>query len=293
MTWHPTTIPQFIVRPLAILFVVLLSAPLAYAQDADLLERGKLVYEELAGDVGCAYCHGLEGRGDGTAGIGAPDIAGAQDSAIRSSLAGAVPMMGFIQLSARDLDAVIAYVGRLGDDEPAQTSPPETSDAGETGDSRNNAGGGFDPAALSGSPMEYETYNVDITADGYVPVVLDLEVGKRAQIVIRNRTQTEHHYKIEGLIPANPLWLTTPAGDQPEEMSDAEHESHHAGQYVAWRDESPGGIQPSGGDVHLWAFVSSPNGGKDVMIFTPTNRGTFRVFCPLHPDEFVGEVRVQ
>lgn len=293
MTRHPSPQPHVARVPLVALFLLLVAAPLAFAQDAGLLEQGKLIYDETAGGVGCAYCHGLQGRGDGTAGVGAPDIAGAHESAIRSSLAGAVPMMGFIQLAPNDLTAVIAYVAQLGQAnvpeapaEPAEPAAPENAPSG-------TSGGGFDAAALTGAQLEYVTVNVDITENGYVPEVLTLDVGQRVQIVLRNRTFDEHHYKVEGLIPANPFWLSTPVGEQPEDMTEAEHESHHAGQYVAWRDMSPGGIQPTGGDVHLWAFANSPSGGKDVMIFTPTNRGTFRVSCPLHPDVFVGEVRVQ
>lgn len=78
------------------------------------LERGEKIFQETAGGVGCAYCHGVRGMGDGTAGAGAPVIAGAQQSAIRSSLAGAVPMMGFIKLSPTELEDVAAYVTYLG-----------------------------------------------------------------------------------------------------------------------------------------------------------------------------------
>ncbi len=38
-------------------------------------------------------------------------------------------------------------------------------------------------------------------------------------------------------------------------------------------------------------YAFSPGGGKDVVLFTATNTGTFQVVCPLHP-EFVGEVTV-
>jgi len=103
------------------------------------LERGEKIYQETAGSVGCAYCHGVQGMGDGTAGAGAPVIAGAQLSAIRSSLAGAVPMMGFIKLSPSELEDVAAYVAYLGTltGTDASASPPseapsrtEATDAG-------------------------------------------------------------------------------------------------------------------------------------------------------------------
>ena len=47
-------------------------APTVVAPPADdeILELGRLVYEETAGDAGCAECHGLDGRGAGTSGGG-------------------------------------------------------------------------------------------------------------------------------------------------------------------------------------------------------------------------------
>lgn len=77
---------------------------------SDKLQLGKAVFEERAGGVGCAFCHGIDARGNGTAGVNAPAIVGAQESALRSSLAGAVPMMGFITLTEEELHAVVQYL---------------------------------------------------------------------------------------------------------------------------------------------------------------------------------------
>lgn len=86
----------------------------------DVLALGKLVYEEKAGGVGCAYCHGLLGTGKGTAGVDAPNIIGVQEAALRSSLAGAVPLMGFISLTEEEIQAVLAYLQALAQPPAAQ-----------------------------------------------------------------------------------------------------------------------------------------------------------------------------
>ncbi len=81
-----------------LLLGTLIAVSVAFAQD-DVLASGKKIFQETAGGVGCAYCHGPEARGDGVAGLAAPNIVGAQMPAIRSSLRGGVPAMSFIKLS--------------------------------------------------------------------------------------------------------------------------------------------------------------------------------------------------
>ena len=66
---------------------------------SEMIEAGRLIYEETAGGVGCAYCHGLDGNGDGTAGVEAARVVGAEESALRGAMSGAVPLMTFITLS--------------------------------------------------------------------------------------------------------------------------------------------------------------------------------------------------
>ncbi len=75
--------------------------------------QGKLIWEEAAGGVGCAYCHGLEGKGSGTSGQGAPNIRGTNKSQIRRAVAGGVPLMSFIKLNEEELAAVAEYVQYL------------------------------------------------------------------------------------------------------------------------------------------------------------------------------------
>jgi mono/diheme cytochrome c family protein len=42
----------------------------------DQLAQGKLIFEKTAGGVGCASCHALDGKGNGPAGLNAPNIRG-------------------------------------------------------------------------------------------------------------------------------------------------------------------------------------------------------------------------
>lgn len=78
----------------------------------DPLAKGKLVFEKTAGGVGCASCHGLDGKGN-LPGVGAPDIRGASEDRVRRALGGGVPMMSFIKLSEEEKAAVVAYLQEL------------------------------------------------------------------------------------------------------------------------------------------------------------------------------------
>jgi plastocyanin len=198
----------------------------------------------------------------------APDIVGAQMPAIRSSLAGGVPVMSFIELNERELAAVAAYVRRLAEPEPRASNSP-----------------------AAGAPTRVITVNVDITEEGFQPASISIPLGQMVQLVVRNRTMVEHHYRVVGLVPKNLLWLADPPTERLEGVSDDEHEAHHATDFVAWRAPSPSGIQPTGDEVHAWAHIYAPGGGKDVILFAATNTGTFQVVNPLHP-EMVGNVTV-
>lgn len=246
----------------------------AFGQNDD-LTAGRRIYTETAGGVGCAYCHGLDAKGEGVAGLDAPNIVGAQLSAVRSSLAGGVPVMGFIQLNERELAAVAAYLQQLAEPEPEPEPAAEEPAA---------------PAAAAPA-VPFITINIDITDDGFQPSSISIPVDQRVKLVVRNRTSVEHHYKIVGLVPANLLWLAEPETVAREGVTDEEHDAHHASSYVAWRAPSFTGIQPRGDEVHAWAYRYSPGGGKDVVLFTATNTGTFPVVCPLHPG-LAGEVTV-
>lgn len=80
---------------------------------SDLLAKGKLIFDKTAGGTGCASCHGLDGKGQGTAGVGAPDNRGASEEKVRNALAGGVPLMSFIKLTDEEITAVVAYLKYL------------------------------------------------------------------------------------------------------------------------------------------------------------------------------------
>lgn len=87
------------------------TAAYADAENDALIDQGRIIYDETAGGVGCAACHGLQATGDPDA--GAPFIRGAGKSEVDAALDGAVPMMGFIELNKQERKAIVAYLGYL------------------------------------------------------------------------------------------------------------------------------------------------------------------------------------
>ncbi len=85
--------------------------------DQELLAIGKEIFDVTAGGLGCAFCHGLDGKGDGPAGIGAPANRGLDrskfDAAISDGESGAMEFLDG-QLNNSEKDAVIEYLGWLG-----------------------------------------------------------------------------------------------------------------------------------------------------------------------------------
>jgi len=73
-------------------------------------ERGKVIFEQTAGGVGCASCHGMDGAGN--ANLSTPDIRGADEARVRSALAG-VSFMSGIRLTDAELAAVLAHLQTL------------------------------------------------------------------------------------------------------------------------------------------------------------------------------------
>ncbi|MBI2854700.1 MAG: cytochrome c [Chloroflexi bacterium] len=78
--------------------------------NTDTLAAGKLIFEKTAGGVGCASCHGLDGKGGKS---GAPDIRGASEAKVRTAVTGGVLAMSFIKLGDSDITAVAAYLKYL------------------------------------------------------------------------------------------------------------------------------------------------------------------------------------
>jgi mono/diheme cytochrome c family protein len=266
----------------------------AIVWDLEVLTLGKLLYEETAGGVGCAYCHGLDGRGEGTAGVEAPGVVGAQEAALRSSLAGAVPLMGFIKLTETEFAAVLLYLQFLKNPDPTL----------------------FDGTGLKVIP----TVNIYMTEEGFEPSSITIAAGERVRLVLRNRTLKERHYRVIGMPVASIAWMAVPldrwevvdANDHAahafhHEEADAEpaegvfvnprggwvdHDHSHALDYIPWRGTSPSGLKPNGREVHGWTFPYSSSGNLDVMTFIPLVPGTYTAFDPVNP-RFVGEIIVR
>lgn len=130
------------------------------------------------------------------------------------------------------------------------------------------------------------TINVEITDSGLQPATIHVAQGQRVQLVLRNRGSTEHHFRVQGAMATDLLWLSSPGAARALEESESEpddddddHDHHHHGGLVPWRDPSPTGITPTGDEVHVYARKD----GMDVIIFTASQTGTFQIQCPLHP----------
>ena len=86
-------------------------SPVEGSSDADLLAQGKVIFEETAGGVGCAWCHGLDGKGNGPSGVGAPANRGKSKDLFEAALAGGeTEAMTFIKLTKAEKTAVLAYL---------------------------------------------------------------------------------------------------------------------------------------------------------------------------------------
>lgn len=148
------------------------------------------------------------------------------------------------------------------------------------------AAGAATPAGSG--PGHAFTLNVFISDEGIRPSTVFVPVGRRVQLVLRNQGVTEHHYRAVGLVPEDVRWIAEPGGGSLLDDAEGDHAMHHAREFVDSRATSPSGITPAGDEVH--AYVA-PGRDVDVLLFTPTNTGTFVVRCDLH-GEAVGTLTV-
>lgn len=73
----------------------------------EIINQGKVLFETTAGGVGCAFCHGLDGKGK--AEFASPPNRGATVEQIFNALAER-PQMSFIILSNDEVRAIAAYL---------------------------------------------------------------------------------------------------------------------------------------------------------------------------------------
>jgi DNA-binding beta-propeller fold protein YncE len=71
---------------------------------------GSTIFEETAGGVGCAYCHGMDGRGSQE--MGGPDIRGETSERVRGALRDVAFMAG-IRLNDDEIAAVVSHLQQL------------------------------------------------------------------------------------------------------------------------------------------------------------------------------------
>lgn len=144
--------------------------------------------------------------------------------------------------------------------------------------------GGGEGAAKTFAPdpdARLVTVNIDVTDAGFEPASVRVPAGPNVQLILRNRSGSERHYRVLGLKPTEPLWLAQPEDMEREEgVTDEDHEQHHEKGFVAFRGTSTAGVKPTLSEVHLYVI----GGGVDVMQFYALEVGTYEVEDPLHPE---------
>jgi len=94
------------------------SSPTVPEQEDTAVEAGRIIFEETAGGVGCAVCHGHFALGD--VGTG-PYIRGVSEQTIREAL-DTVADMDFLSLTDDEIQGVAAYLDWLGGLEARKTN---------------------------------------------------------------------------------------------------------------------------------------------------------------------------
>ena len=108
------------------------------------------------------------------------------------ALSTALAVLGAGQASGQTVAPASQLQSHAGHDSHAQTDPLD-------GDGMNDLSSDY-----------YFTVNVAIGDTGIQPTAVFIPAGRRVQLLLRTRGVSEHHYRIEGLVPDNPLWLAEP-----------------------------------------------------------------------------------
>ena len=129
------------------------------------------------------------------------------------------------------------------------------------------------------------TVNVYVTDAGFEPASIAIPAGRAVELVLRNVGADEHHLKVAGLAATGLMRLSRV---EVVAAVDGNHAHDHGGSLVPiGSSTSSAGIRRSGNEVHAYAF----GGGMDVIVFTATKSGAFKMHCPLHPG-LTGRVEV-
>ena len=136
--------------------------------------------------------------------------------------------------------------------------------------------------------------NVTFTDTGFEPEIVFVPAGQPVRLVLRNRTEREHHYRVQGLLASDVRYFVFPDVSSEEldgltveelgaidpalayatDAAEIEHILHHLLPYqVMSRDISRSGIKPIPGEVHGYAH----RGEFDTLNFIPLTTGRFTV----------------
>jgi hypothetical protein len=210
----------------------------------------------------------------------------------RFLLMGVVVMVTGLLLSACD-----------GSSEPDDATSGQANGVAETGDdvhSSNVNPVNIHRAATGGT----RTMNLTIDEDGLSLNTLFIAQGTPTKLIFRNLSRDEHHYKVPDMPTSEVLWASENGEmDELEAFaamfdSDADEHDHHAGHddhedhddhahhHASFTlSETPEcnsrvGECPDGNAVHAHAQHEE----LDIVVFTPSEPGTYIVECPLHED---------
>jgi hypothetical protein len=148
--------------------------------------------------------------------------------------------------------------------------------------------------------------NIKLTDEGFDPEIIFIPAGRRIRLILRNHGTTEHHFRINGLIPAQMRWMLFPEIDEYEvasmtneelidygiagvtDIGELTHLVHHLKpSFVPFKDVSPAGVKPLGTDVHGYVTL----GRTEVMTFIALQTGEYAARDVLFP-EITGRVIV-
>ncbi len=90
---------------------LLLGMATTVSADEDQLAMGKLLFEETAGEMGCAACHSIDGSGD----VG-PDIRGLDDLDITAAFQSVMEMQflrSYMAMNGPEVKAIGAWIEQL------------------------------------------------------------------------------------------------------------------------------------------------------------------------------------
>jgi hypothetical protein len=171
------------------------------------------------------------------------------------------------------------------------TTIARSADEGDnTGVSASGAAGYSVEPDLTMTPLNI---NVELYDDRIEPSIIFIPAGRPIRLVLTNRTEREHHFRIKGLVPWHLRWMEYPEIDEydiasmtPEELvvygfeeaatitdeAELQHFAHHlTPQMMPNKGVSPSGIKPLGTEVHGWVH----RGMGDILEFYALQPGEY------------------